>query len=71
LTAGLIGALTLRAKIERAISVIMSADETDTGHAYLTLCTRADEAGTSLVDTAPRVLRRHDLDRAPRLAERD
>jgi hypothetical protein len=55
LTAGLIGAVALRTMIQRAIAVL-AAEDSDTTRAYLTLCTLAAEAGTSLTDTAAHVI---------------
>lgn len=55
LAAGLTGAVRLRSTIQRAVRVLAATEGTSAHQAYLTLCTRAAESGTSLAGTAARI----------------
>jgi hypothetical protein len=55
LAAGLTGARKLRSTIQRAVRILATIDGTNTHQAYLDLCTRAAESGTSLAGTAARI----------------
>jgi hypothetical protein len=60
LTAGLFSALALRNMIQRAVTLIMVTTERSVDYAYMSLRTRAAEAGISLIDAATRVIEDQD-----------
>jgi hypothetical protein len=55
-TAGLIGALALRDRIQQAVGILMGYGRTGSERAYLELRMRAAEAGVSLADTAAHLI---------------
>ncbi|GAA2885199.1 transcriptional regulator [Actinoplanes cyaneus] len=59
MTAGVIGALALRAMIQQAIRLLAADAPADPGSAYPRLRTRAAETGASLTDAAAQVIEEH------------
>jgi hypothetical protein len=60
LIAGLFSAVALRNLIQRAVALIMVTTERSFDYAYLSLCTRAVEAGVSLIDAATQIIEDQD-----------
>jgi hypothetical protein len=54
--AGLVGVVGIRATIQQAIGVIMAWEAVGALDAYLSLCARAAETGSSLTATAAAVI---------------
>jgi hypothetical protein len=62
LTAGLFSAVALRNLIQRAVTLIMVATGRSADYAYMSLRTKAAEAGISLIDAATRIIEEQDRD---------